>query len=177
MTRLNRLALLALPALALTGCATYGELPTDRVASAELRFANGLPAGTAQLYRAGGELRISGAFAGLEAGPHGFHLHTTGRCDAPDFTSAGGHLNPTGAEHGSENPQGSHLGDLPNLQIAGNGTGSTTATISDDPAMAEAAIFDADGTAVMIHAGADDYMSDPAGAAGSRVACGVLTRS
>ena len=175
---MNRFAAIALAAtpLALGACTTYGDLPTDRVASADLRFANGLPAGTAQIYRAGGELRISGAFAGLSEGQHGFHLHTTGSCEAPDFTSAGGHLNPTGAEHGSANPQGSHLGDLPNLQVNANGTGSISATISDMPDMAEAAIFDGDGTAVMIHAGADDYVSDPAGDAGSRVACGVVTR-
>jgi Cu-Zn family superoxide dismutase len=174
---MNKALLTALPAaLALGACTTIGDLPADREGSAQLRFANGLPAGTAQLYVSGGELRISGAFAGLTPGEHGFHLHTTGKCEAPGFTSAGGHLNPAGNEHGLNNPAGSHLGDLPNLEIASNGTGSITATISDDPDQALAAIFDADGAAVMIHAGADDYVSDPAGDAGSRVACGVLSR-
>ena len=169
------LAIAAVTSLA--GCAAYGDLPTQRDGSAQLRFANGLPAGTVQLYQAGGELKISGAFAGMEQGAKGFHLHTVGLCEAPSFTSAGGHLNPTGNEHGTENPLGSHLGDLPNLAIASNGTGNITATVSADPETALEAIFDADGSAVMIHAGPDDYTTDPAGDAGPRIACGVIDRS
>ena len=172
----TRTALAALTGAALlTGCATLEDVPTARVASAQLLKSNGVPAGTVQFYRANGELRVSGAFAGLPAGTHGFHLHTTGRCDAPDFTSAGGHLNPAGNEHGSENPRGSHLGDLPNLVINANGTGNITATVSMDADFATGAIFDADGTAAMIHQGADDYVSDPAGDAGPRIACGIVS--
>lgn len=176
---MTKIALLAMPALiALAGCTTYSEVPADRLGSANLAFANGLPAGTVQIYSsASGDLRMSGAFAGLDAGEHGFHLHTTGRCDAPGFQSAGGHLNPTGQKHGSENPDGSHLGDLPNLSVASDGTGTATVTISRNTPEALAAIFDNDGTAVMIHAGPDDYRSDPAGDAGSRVACGIVTRN
>ena len=158
-------------------CATYSEVPTDRAAEARLSYANGLPAGTAQFYVTGaGELRVTGAFAGLSEGPHGFHLHTIGSCEAPGFQSAGGHLNPYSREHGTDNPAGAHLGDLPNLTAADDGTARITAVVSDDADDALAAIFDGDGTAVMIHAGADDYSSDPAGDAGARIACGVVIR-
>ena len=96
---------------------------------------------------------------------------------AADFTSAGGHLNPGGHEHGTANPRGAHLGDLPNVTIAADGSGTmstvlrgTLEGISDD-------IFDADGTAIVVHEGPDDYRSDPAGAAGGRIAWGVVTAS
>jgi Cu-Zn family superoxide dismutase len=115
--------------------------------------------------------------AGLPAGVHAVHLHTTGACAAPDFTSAGGHLNPAGKKHGTANPEGSHLGDLANVSIGADGSGTMVDVLRADRAGALAAIFDADGTAVMVHADADDHMTDPAGAAGKRIACGVLNRS
>lgn len=170
------LFLAAAAGLTLTGCEAIGDIPTADVASAQLRNASGEQLGTARLYEAGGELRMAAAVSGIGQGEHGFHLHTTGRCDAPDFQSAGGHLNPMGREHGTQNPDGSHLGDLPNLRANVAGAATITATVSDDVPGALAAIFDGDGTAVMIHAGPDDYRSDPAGDAGSRVACGVLIR-
>jgi Cu-Zn family superoxide dismutase len=151
-------------------------MPTERVGQATLSFANGLPAGTAQLYRDGGGLRIGVAATGLTPGAHGFHLHTTGRCEAPGFTSAGGHLNPDGRKHGAQASGGAHLGDLPNLQVGANGSGTATESIAGGEA-ALAAIFDADGTAVVIHANPDDYVTDPTGNAGDRIACGVLRRS
>ena len=91
---------LALSALTLAGCTTLGEVPTERVAEARLGFANGLPAGTAQIVSNGQTLTLVVGATGLEPGEHGFHLHTTGKCEAPDFKSAGGHLNPAGREHG-----------------------------------------------------------------------------
>ena len=115
--------------------------------------------------------------AGLEPGQHGFHLHTTGRCEGPDFKSAGGHLNPLDREHGALNPEGKHVGDMPNLEVGTSRTASTTIDIGPDTAAYRNYLFDADGTAIVIHAGPDDYRTDPAGDAGSRVACGVLTMS
>lgn len=172
-----RLAPVAVFSLVLAACESIQQLPTERLGSATLRFANGLPAGTAQLYDHGSEVSISIALAGFEPGTHGAHLHTTGSCQPPDFTSAGGHLNPVGKEHGFENPQGAHLGDLPNATV-GPGRGATvSATLQGTRSEVLSAIFDADGTAVVIHAGADDYRTDPAGASGARVACGVLTPS
>jgi Cu-Zn family superoxide dismutase len=167
-----------LGALAATcaACTTVGDLPNERIASARLMLANGIPAGTVQLLGTGDRLTLAVAVTGIAEGPHGFHLHTTGKCTAPDFKSAGGHLNPGGHEHGTLNPQGSHLGDLPNLVVGSSKTASTTVELDGDRAEILGALFDEDGTAVVIHEGADDYRSDPAGDAGSRIACGVLTR-
>jgi Cu-Zn family superoxide dismutase len=111
----------------------------------------------------------------MPSGTYAAHVHTTGACNPPDFTSAGPHWNPTGAQHGKDNPAGMHKGDLPNLIVGANGRGSlefviaaTTLTGGPD------ALLDADGAALVVHAQADDYRSDPAGNAGARIACGVL---
>jgi Cu-Zn family superoxide dismutase len=172
-----RYAAFGILGLALVGCATLEQLPTERVGSATLRLSNGVPAGTAQLLGSGTTLNISIALAGLTSGTHGVHLHATGSCEAPDFQSAGGHLNPQSQEHGTENPQGAHLGDLPNVMIGANGAGTVSATLRGTRTEALAAIFDADGTAVVVHEGADDYRTDPSGNSGGRVACGVFTRN
>ena len=117
------------------------------------------------------------AVVGLSPGVHGVHLHMTGACDAPEFTSAGGHLNPGGHQHGSDNPAGAHLGDLPNVTVGNAGTGTVTATLPGSREAVLAQLFDADGTAIVVHANADDYRTDPSGNSGGRIACGVLTRS
>ena len=168
---------ISLAAITLAGCSTLDSIPTERVASARLAFANGLPAGTAQLLSDGKTLSLAVAATGLEPGEHGFHLHTTGRCEAPGFTSAGGHLNPGSRQHGSLNPAGKHLGDLPNLLVGASRSASTEIDLGPDDAGMRAELFDGDGTAIVIHAEADDYRSDPAGDAGARIACGVLTRA
>ncbi len=168
-------ALLALAAAStLSGCASIYDLPTERLGQAQLSYANGLPAGTAQLMTSGNSYTLAIAVTGMSAGPHGLHLHTVGTCEAPDFKSAGGHLNPTGKTHGTMSPDGSHLGDLPNLVVNANGTGTATIDLEAVSSSDLGEIFDADGTAVVIHAGPDDYRTDPAGAAGARIACGVL---
>lgn len=163
-------------AAALTGCTTVDEAPLDAVGEARLRFANGSPAGTATLLSDPQGLRIVVNASGLAPGAHGFHLHTAGRCEAPGFASAGGHLNPDGREHGSLAAGGAHLGDLPNLQIGAGGSGRATEVVPGGRG-ALAAIFDGDGTAVVIHAQPDDYRTDPTGNAGDRVACGVFSRT
>lgn len=168
--------LLTAGAISVSGCTTMADVPTSRVGQATLSFANGLPAGRAQILRDGTGLRVVVAATGMTPGAHGFHLHTVGRCEAPGFTTAGGHLNPDGRKHGSQAPGGAHLGDLPNLQVNANGSATATEAIGGGEA-AMAAIFDADGTAVIIHAAADDYVTDPSGNAGDRVACGVLKRT
>lgn len=170
-------ALAPLALISLAACQTVADLPEERLGSATLTMANGVPVGTAQLLARGDTVTLAFAGAALPAGAHGFHLHTTGTCTAPDFTSAGGHLNPRNNEHGSLNPAGKHLGDLPNLTVGANGTASTQVDLDGTRAYLMDVLFDADGTAVMIHAGPDDYRSDPAGDAGSRIACGVLKRS
>ena len=115
--------------------------------------------------------------AGLEPGEHGFHIHEVGECSAPDFESAGGHYNPTGAQHGLLNPEGAHAGDLPNLVVGQGGVVDyvvTTALVTLGEG--ERTLFDSDGSAVMIHEGPDDYITDSSGDSGSRVACGVITQ-
>ena len=161
-------------AFVLSGCSTIGDHPTERVGEARLNFANGLPAGTAQIISNGSTISLAIAATGLEPGEHGFHLHTTGRCMAPDFKSAGGHLNPSGNAHGRLNPDGKHLGDLPNLLVGASRSASVEVDIGADTSELRSNLFDADGTAIVIHAGADDYRSDPAGDAGARVVCGVV---
>jgi len=174
---MNRALILAVP-LALAGCKTVAdEAPNVRLGQATLQLASGLPGGTAQLLSSGSEVNITIAVAGLSPGVHGVHLHTTGACNAPDFTAAGGHLNPGGHQHGTSNPAGSHLGDLPNLTVGAAGTGTVSATLRGSRDEVLAQVFDADGTAVVVHAGADDYRTDPSGNSGGRIACGVLMRS
>lgn len=152
--------------------------PASAVAAkADLADAEGMPKGTVTLTERDGGLTLALALNGLEPGEKAFHLHTTGQCDAPDFKSAGGHLNPFGKTHGSLSDDGPHLGDFANIEISGEGTVDATREIEGVPSELYDLMFDEDGTAVMIHAGPDDYASDPAGAAGPRIACGVLEKT
>jgi Cu-Zn family superoxide dismutase len=111
---------------------------------------------------------------GIAAGTYGAHVHRTGRCEGPAFDSAGAHWNPTGQQHGFRNPSGRHRGDLPNLVVGAAGRGTLTFTIRAAQLRGEAGMIDADGAALMIHAQADDYRTDPSGNSGPRIACGVL---
>lgn len=157
-------------------CASLSNVPDKRLASATLKHANGAPAGTAIITAAGDKVTIAIAVAGLPNGIHGMHLHAVGKCEAPAFTSAGPHLNPHSAQHGTANPAGSHLGDLPNVTTNSLGAGAVSAALPGTRAELEAALFDTDGTAIVVHAAADDYRTDPSGNSGARIACGVLTR-
>lgn len=144
-------------------------------ASAELRDGSGTALGTATFTQAADGIQISGSVRGLAAGQHGWHVHAVGRCDPPDFTSAGGHFNPTGKQHGHTNPQGAHVGDLGNLTAAADGSARLSGTAAGATLTAgSASLFDADGSALVIHAGPDDEVTDPAGNSGARVACGVI---
>ncbi|QFT76151.1 superoxide dismutase family protein [Erythrobacter sp. THAF29] len=186
MRNLSALGLASIAA-AITGCTGSETAISDQestvenaaiqLAVAELSNSQGAPAGTVTLNQNAESLTLEIALQGLEDGEHGFHLHMTGQCDAPDFTSAGGHLNPFEKSHGTLNEDGKHLGDLPNLVIDTDGTFTGSASLEGDAAELVPLIFDEDGTSVMVHAGPDDYRSDPAGNAGPRIACGVLVRS
>jgi Cu-Zn family superoxide dismutase len=162
--------------LALTACETVDEAPPQRLGQATLRLASGLPGWTAQLLASGEQVNISIAVVGLSPGVHGMHLHASGACDAPGFESAGAHLNPGGRQHGTSNPAGAHLGDLPNVTVGNGGSGTVSATLPGPRDAVLAELFDGDGTAVVVHATADDYRTDPSGNSGGRIACGVLTR-
>lgn len=170
------LALVLVFAGVLSGCQTVDELPTERLGQATLRLANGLPGGSAQLLASGGEVNISIAIAGIAPGSHGVHLHAIGACEAPGFETAGAHLNPANSQHGTDNPAGAHLGDLPNVLIGQAGAGTVSAPLNGGREEVLAHLFDTDGTAVVVHAGADDYRTQPSGGSGARIACGVLTR-
>ncbi|MDQ3459516.1 MAG: superoxide dismutase family protein [Deinococcota bacterium] len=150
-------------------------------ARAELQDADGNTVGHATFSSTeDGAVRIQVELEGLEAaagGEHGVHLHETGECEPPDFESAGGHFNPTDAEHGLLNPGGPHAGDLPNIHVDEDGNASyevTTLLISLDEG--ERSILDGDGAALVIHVDADDHITDPSGESGDRIACGVVIR-
>lgn len=159
--------------MATTESANMAGAAEGATATATLATANGQPAGRATATQTAQGIRVSLEGAGLPPGQHGAHVHTVGRCDGPAFESAGPHWNPTDTEHGSENPAGPHGGDMPNLQVAADGSG----TLSFDlPAGSFDQLLDADGAAMMIHADADDLRTDPSGNSGGRIACGVFQR-
>ena len=143
-------------------------------ASATLTSATGMVMGTAQLMAMGDGIHLVVDAKGAPAGVHGIHVHTVGRCEGPDFTSAGPHWNPTNMKHGTNAPMGPHLGDLPNLTIGADGTGHLDAMLKGTLSGGAAPLLDADGAAVVLHATADDYMTDPSGNSGGRIACGVI---
>ncbi len=143
----------------------------------ELKNAKGESVGTATISAAGTGIKIKLNLKDLPPGQHGFHIHQTASCEAPDFKSAGGHFNPTNKHHGLDNPEGPHAGDMQNVTVAANGTAKTTlmdpnASLGDGPN----SVFANGGTALIIHEKADDLKSDPAGNAGARIACGVITK-
>jgi Cu-Zn family superoxide dismutase len=179
MRRFLGLIMLAVALLALSLPAQAQSMPE---AIAELYDTSGTKVGMVELRSVGDGVqvltRVKGfgtAVTGGQRGEHGFHIHEAGDCSASDFTSAGGHFNPTRTDHGLLDPDGAHAGDLPNLWIEADGSADyslTTDLISLKPS--ERYVFDSDGSAFIIHAGPDDYHTDPSGDSGSRLACGVI---
>lgn len=150
---------------------------TGQVAKAELHNAKGEAVGSATFTETPEGVAIALAVYNLPPGKHGFHIHTVGKCDPPDFKSAGGHFNPHGKKHGLKNPEGAHAGDMPNLEVGSDGTASVEVVVKEATLGPSAqSLFQTDGTAIVIHADPDDEMTDPAGNAGARIACGVITR-
>lgn len=148
-----------------------GEGPT---AVAELRDAQGKAVGEVRFREAPKGVVVHVKVNGLPAGSHAIHIHETGQCEAP-FKTAGGHYNPKHKQHGIENMKGMHAGDFPNLEIPQGGA-LEVELFTDAVSLKKGAnsVFDKDGSAIIIHASADDYKSDPAGNAGDRIACGVI---
>lgn len=155
----------------------------DEMIEEELSFAtvnlmnsDGKSVGTAELTEEDDGVRVKVNATDLPEGLHGFHFHETGKCEAPDFESAGGHFNPTGASHGLEEKEGPHAGDLPNLEVGADGT-------VEDEFLAEHVTLESgkdnsllqeSGTALVIHAEADDGKTQPSGDSGDRIACGIV---
>ena len=147
---------------------------TVQAATASLKSPEGADMGTLTLVQTGSGVKITGSVTGLTPGEHGFHIHAIGKCE-PDFKAAGGHFNPHGTPHGTQGG-GPHAGDMANI-TAGEDGGVTIDVVNERVTLntnGKHSVFDSDGSAIVIHAGPDDYTSQPSGAAGARVACGVI---
>lgn len=162
--------ILTLAAVSLAGCHMFHSSPKP-AATAVVRGSNGDSLGVVSFTDDDGGVEIKGTLRGLTPGVHGIHLHAVGMCEGT-FTSAGPHINPAGAHHGLSNPQGPHAGDLPNISADANGNASID--LDSQKGVSIASLKDADGSAIVVHATADDQRSDPAGNSGARVACGVI---
>jgi superoxide dismutase, Cu-Zn family len=145
-------------------------------ATAEIRDASGKVLGEALLEQRDGSVEIDVTLTGLPKGTHAFHIHEAGRCDPP-FESAGGHFNPHGKKHGKDNPGGPHAGDMPNIEVSDSGRVKMQVMVKGVSLDGgPGALLDGDGASLVVHEGADDYKTDPAGNSGKRLACGVIHR-
>lgn len=132
--------------------------------------------GKAELTQKGNKVHILVEAENLAPGTHGIHFHAVGKCDIPDFTTAGAHLNPQNKQHGFHNPKGFHEGDLPNIEVGADGKVKAMIT-SETVTLAHGkphSLFQPGGTSIIIHEKADDYVTDPSGNSGNRIACGVI---
>ncbi len=162
---------------------TTGSTEVDVVEDDKLPFVtvnlmdgNGKPVGTVELTEEEDALRVMVDAKDLPEGLHGFHFHEKGVCEVPDFESAGGHFNPTEASHGLDHEGGPHVGDLPNLEVGPDGTAKEEFFVENLTLLdgEENSLFHEGGTAVVIHAEADDGKTQPSGNSADRIACGVV---
>ena len=167
--RASWLAAATLAALALSAPASAADK-----AQATLKDPDGKEVGHATLFATTGGVLISLNLTAVPAGERAFHIHAVGKCEPPKFESAGPHFNPEEHQHGMMNPKGPHAGDMPNLHVPESGAVQIE-VLNSTVALTEASLLDTDGSAIVIHASADDYKTDPAGNAGDRIACGVIT--
>jgi len=165
--------------LAASSASAAEEQKTSPVykAQAVLKDASGKDVGTAIFTATPSGALLDLKLDGVPPGVHALHIHAVGKCAPPDFKSAGPHFNPDQTKHGIMSPEGPHAGDLPNIHVPADGKLEVEFL---DPVVTlsqESALLDADGSSIVIHAGPDDYKTDPAGNSGDRIACGVITAS
>ena len=152
------------------GSAAYAQVDTT------LKDPDGKEVGSATLTETPNGVLIALDVSGIPAGTHAFHVHAVGKCEAPDFKSAGPHFNPDETKHGIMSEHGPHAGDMPNLEVPSDGKLKVEVLNTIIKLKGDNSIFDDDGAALVIHAKADDYKTDPAGDAGDRIACGVIEK-
>lgn len=168
-----RYALLAALGSILLSAAAFAETKAE----ADIVNGQGEKIGTATLTEGGDGVKISVSVSKLSPGQHGMHIHAAGKCEGPDFKSAGGHLNPEGKKHGLQSTEGPHAGDLPNLTVGPDGNAKTEVTTKRVTfGEGKNSLFQPDGTALVIHVAPDDEKTDPIGNAGPRAACGVIKK-
>lgn len=168
-------AMAMLPLLAACGGSADDEAPPEESVMAELMKGDE-KIGEVTLTQLGGSVAMSIRAGGLKSGSYGMHIHETGKCEGPDYKSAGGHWNPGGKAHGTQNTEGGHAGDLENLFAATGQDARMERNLPGITIFGEGGLMDDDGAALVIHAGPDDMKSDPSGNSGDRIICGVFNK-
>ncbi|MSQ47560.1 MAG: superoxide dismutase family protein [Deltaproteobacteria bacterium] len=176
--KFSRFSTALIVAMSLLGVPVNAQDKKDPWAEAQTVTLNGgdmKEVGTAKLLQIPNGVLVRLALSKATPGPHAFHVHAVGKCEGPEFTTAGGHFNPMSKKHGLRSAEGSHTGDLPNVIVSDSGAVTIETVIPHVTLTAgDHTLADADGSALVLHAGADDYTTDPTGNAGGRMACGVV---